>query len=125
MDELALNFVSVRESTRKVMAQFLRTELAAARILCSLARVSHQSASVDERLRMTRIAIDAVRKFMWSVELEPQELDQLTAQLELLRFELESAQRELTAVGGGGEQIRTELHETGKKVRPSVAIHPD
>jgi septal ring factor EnvC (AmiA/AmiB activator) len=125
MDELALNFASVRESTKKVMAQFLRTELAAASILCTLAKVNHRSASADERLRMTRIALDAVRKFMWSVELEPEELDQLTAQLELLKFELESAQRELTAVDGGGAQLREELPAMRKKARPSLAIHLD
>ena len=74
---------------------------------------------------MTRIALDAVRKFMWSVELEPEELDQLTAQLELLKFELESVQRELTAVDGGGAQLREELPAMRKKARPSLAIHLD
>lgn len=101
MDELALNFVGVRKGTKQVMTQFLLTELAAAHILCRLAKVSCPPTSAGNRLRMTQLAVDTVRKFMWTVDLDPQQLDQVTAQLEFLRFELGTVQRNLNAADGG------------------------
>ena len=125
MNELALSVISVRENAREVMVQFLRTELAAARTLCHLARVHRHSGSADERLRMAQKALDAVSRFMWTARLEPQELNHVTAQLELLRFELESIQLNAHGTGGGAAMADTEVADVKRVVRPSLAIHPD
>lgn len=98
MDALALSIVNVRESTRRVMVQFLHTELASGRMWCRLAKRDWKASS--DCLRQTRLAIETVGKFMWTARLEPQELNDLTAQLELLKFEFDSVQR---ALSGGTE----------------------
>ncbi len=127
MDEVARSFVAVRRRTRQVMREFLRTELAAARILCTLAKVNSRSASADEHLRRTRIAIDEVGRFMWSVRVQPRELDQLTAQIELLRFELESVQRTRPGAQGVADVSRGILADRSarRNARTALAIHPE
>ena len=126
MLDLALSVVNVRESTRRVMVQFLHTELASGLTWCRLTKRDPDGAASSERLRMTRLAIEAVGKFMWTARLEPQELNDLTAQLELLKFEFDSVQRDLAdRTEAGAEGLPANSPAATKDARTVVAIHPD
>jgi len=76
------------------VAGFLQTEVALGHTRCSLARLSRDAALSRRRVRAAQAAIDTVNKFMWKINLEPRELDQLTAQIERLKFELNTVRGE-------------------------------
>jgi hypothetical protein len=101
MDQLALSVVSVREGTRRVMVQFLHTELASGRMWCQLAKRDRDAVALSNCVRMTGLAIETVGKYMWTTRLAPQELNELTAQLELLKFEARISEQQ--ALSGGTE----------------------
>ena len=108
------------------MVQFLRAELASGRTWCRLTKQDPSAVASTERLRMTRLAIEAVGKFMWTARPEPPELNDLTAQLEMLKFEFDSVQRDLAGrIKAGVENPPADLPAATKDARTAVAIHPD
>jgi hypothetical protein len=91
MDSLAETIHSLRERTDQVTATFLRTELEVGYQLCHLTRCTCERRLIAQYYCGARDALDAVSKFVWKAHLEPHELDQLTAQVERLKFELDDA----------------------------------
>jgi hypothetical protein len=91
MVALARNLLALRKRTDRVQAAFLQTELEIGHTLCMLAKRSGERELAVRNLRAAYAALDALTQFMWKANLEPHELDQLTARIERLRFELENA----------------------------------
>jgi uncharacterized coiled-coil DUF342 family protein len=89
MNELVQKIHALRERSDEVMGNFLRTDLELAHTLYRLAMSCEDPDLFSKRLRAAQTALETVSKFMWKANLTPRELDQLTAQIERLKFQLE------------------------------------
>jgi hypothetical protein len=79
---------ALRERSQRLTVEFLHADLDYAHTLCRLAKRTPER--LAERLHAAQTALDAATRFMWKANFKPSELEELTAKVERLRFELES-----------------------------------
>ncbi|HXM16680.1 MAG TPA: hypothetical protein VN933_15655 [Candidatus Eremiobacteraceae bacterium] len=84
---------ALRERSRQVIVAFLSADLDYGYTLCRLAKRTPER--LAERLHAAQTALDAATRFMWKANLKPSELEELTAKVERLKFELESVEAEV------------------------------
>jgi|ERR1700722_1204563 hypothetical protein len=84
---------ALRERSQRLTVEFLHADLDYGYTLCRLARRTPER--LTERLHAVQTVLNAATKFMWKTNLKPSELEELTAKIERLKFELESVQVEV------------------------------
>jgi hypothetical protein len=77
------------EQGEQAKINFLRADLQLGLTFCHLAKsVEIYSGEYARRVQVARRALEVCRESLWIAKPDPHELDQLTAQLEHLRFEV-------------------------------------
>jgi hypothetical protein len=84
---------ALRERSRQLILSFISADVDYGYTLCRLAKRTPERST--ERLRPAQTVLDTATTFMWKTKLEPNELDELTAKIERLKFELKSVEAEL------------------------------
>jgi hypothetical protein len=79
------------EISRAAAIKFLYVDLELAFVICEQAkRTPRNTEQFQSRLEVVATAVDDLSKRLWSVRPDPADLDQITAQIERLKFEVES-----------------------------------
>jgi len=84
---------ALQDRSRQLMVSLISTDLDYGCTLCQLAKRTPER--LAERLQAAQRALDAATRFMGNANLKPGELEELTAKIERLRFELESVEAEV------------------------------
>jgi hypothetical protein len=80
---------------------FLYVELQHGLTFCSLAKHADDcEEKYHRRFLVARRALELCREYLWPVKLKPHEMEELTAQVELLSFELLNLDVERTSIEG-------------------------
>jgi hypothetical protein len=83
--------VPALDISRAAVIEFLYVDLELAFVICEHAkRTPRNTKQFESRLRVASTAVDDLSKRLWSVRPDPADLDQITAQIERLKFEVES-----------------------------------
>jgi hypothetical protein len=90
MDSLAQRVEALRERSNAAIVTFLQADLELAHTFCKLGKSAADLTLFDRNLYAAQTAVETVSRIMWKTKMKPRELDNLTAQLGLLKFELES-----------------------------------
>jgi hypothetical protein len=91
--EVLVQTRALRERTQQLTVEFLHADLEYGHTLCRI--VKRNPERLAERLQAAHTVVDTVTNFLWKAHLEPSELDELTAKVERLTFELESVEAEV------------------------------
>ena len=90
MGELIRKAQALRQRSNDLIVSFLQTDLEVAHTFYGLAKYTQDPDIFRKRVRTAQTAVETVSSYMWKVNLQPQELNELTAQIERLKFELEN-----------------------------------
>jgi hypothetical protein len=73
-----------------LMAQFVLTELEVGRTFCALAHSYESAERRKHAIKNAWTALESAEKYMFKLQMEHSVFDEMTAQMERLKFELES-----------------------------------
>ena len=85
-----LNANELHRRSRGGIVAFLRIQIQTGIVFCDLTRGAATKERQEERLRRAEATLRLINEWMWRINIEHEQFDQLTAELDYLRLKIQS-----------------------------------